>query len=97
MKVEFGSIRNNVRSRSTIGDHIVDSAIAGDMLAEKFDAIPHEHHRIQSGPAAVRGNRRMGSYAMKKEPGVVCSQHAPVHNGIIVRRMPLQNHIDIAK
>jgi len=67
------------------------------MLAKKLDTIAHQHDRIQSGTAALRGECRMRRNAMEKELGGIHSKRAAVEYAILTTRMPLQNHIDFAK
>lgn len=67
------------------------------MLAQKLDAVSHEHHGIQRRTAAVGRHRRVGRDAVEQKAGAIERQLAPIGDAVMVRRMPLKHHVHVAK
>ena len=71
--------------------------LAGTCSREKLDAVPHEHHRIECGTAAIGRHGCVSGNAVEGESGGCDRERAAVSHLVAIRRVPVQDDVHVLK
>ena len=94
-EIHLGEVGDDVRSDAAFGDDVVDAGVGGDVLAEEFDTVAHEHDGVEGGTAAVGRHGGVGGDPVEGEACGGDGERASVVDGVAVGGVPVEDDVHV--